>query len=59
VGHLEGRSNKFDVTTCWGESPTDNRMRVEWVVSAKPGSSLKLHVLSERAGSIHREVQLD
>ena len=26
LGHLEGRSNKFDVTTCWGESPTDNRL---------------------------------
>ena len=31
LGHLEGRSNKFDVTTCWGESPTDNRLRTEWV----------------------------
>jgi murein tripeptide amidase MpaA len=59
LGHLEGRSNKFDVTTCWGESPTDNRSRNEWVVNAKPGSTLKLHVLSERAGSIHREIKLD
>ena len=59
LGHLEGRSNKFDVTTCWGESPTDNRSRNEWVVNARPGSTLKLHVLSERAGSIHREIKLD
>jgi hypothetical protein len=47
------------VTICWGESPTDNRSRSEWVVCAKPGSSLKIHVLSERAGSIHREIKLD
>jgi hypothetical protein len=59
LGHLEGRSTKFDVTTCWGESPTDNRSRTEWVVCARPGSRLVLHVLSERAGSIHREIILD
>jgi hypothetical protein len=59
LGHLEGRSNKFDVTSCWGESPTDNRLRTEWVVFAEPGSSLNLHVLSERAGSIHRLIKLD
>jgi len=59
LGHLEGRSNKFDVSTCWGESPTDNRLRTEWVVSARPGSVIKLHVRSERAGTIHQDIKLD
>jgi murein tripeptide amidase MpaA len=58
LGHLEGRSNKLDVDTLWSESPTDNRVKTEWVIQCKPGSRVKVHVLSERAGSVHREVEI-
>jgi hypothetical protein len=58
LGHLEGRSNKFDLASIWGESPTDNRARTEWLVRAQPGTELVLHVLSERAGSIHQRIKL-
>lgn len=58
LGHLEGRSNKLDVTTNWGASPTDNRARAEWVVRAPAGARLVVKILSERAGSFVKEVIL-
>jgi hypothetical protein len=58
LGHLEGRSNKLDVAAIYGESPTDNRARLEWVIEASPGTKIGLKVLSERAGRINREVIL-
>jgi murein tripeptide amidase MpaA len=58
LGHLEGRSNKLDVSSFWESSPTDNRARLEWVVRGEVGSILQLHVLSERAGTIHQEIKL-
>ena len=58
LGHLEGRSNKLDVTVLWGEAPTDNRARTEWVLHGPEGASVELHISSERAGSIHRSIQL-
>jgi murein tripeptide amidase MpaA len=58
LSHLEGRSNKLDVDILWGDSPTDNRARVEWVIHAPPGTSIEVHILSERAGTIHRTLIL-
>jgi len=56
MGHLEGRSNKFYVM--YGASPTDNRARLEWVVEGPKGARVGIRVLSERAGSLKREVVL-
>ncbi|HWQ83458.1 MAG TPA: hypothetical protein VN363_02765, partial [Anaerolineales bacterium] len=58
LGHLEGRSNKWEGFFARNSSPTDNRARVEWVVQGKPGDKLKVKVLSERAGSLEKEVEL-
>ncbi len=58
LGHLEGRSNKLEVGTTGAESPTDNRARLEWVIKAASGSRLRVMILSERAGTISREVVL-
>jgi hypothetical protein len=58
LGHLEGRSNKMEVSAIFGDSPTDNRARLEWVIQAAPGSKIKLKIMSERAGSINREAVL-
>jgi murein tripeptide amidase MpaA len=58
LGHLQGRSNKLDVTFLMEASPTDNRARGEWVLHARPGTVLKLNILSDRAGAIHHEIIL-
>ena len=58
LGYLEGRSNKIDLAAPYGESPTDNRARLEWVIEASPGTKIGIRILSERAGNITREVIL-
>ncbi len=58
LGHLEGRSNKLDVSANFPESSTDNRARLEWVIQAPIGSKLTIKISCERAGSIIREVTL-
>ena len=58
LGHLEGRSNKLDVSANYGDSPTDNRARLEWVIQAPPGTKIGVKILSERAGKTTREVIL-
>jgi len=57
LGHLEGRSNKIGQIFVIS-SPTDNRGRLEWTLKAQSGTKVTLHILSERAGSIHKEVTL-
>ncbi|MCI0521730.1 MAG: carboxypeptidase, partial [Chloroflexi bacterium] len=58
LGHLEGRSNKLEVTSLWADSSTDNRARGEWVLHGPAGASFTVHIRSERAGGLHRTVQL-
>jgi hypothetical protein len=58
LGHLEGRSNKLDVDSYHDSSPTDNRSRAEWVLRGPAGAIIQLHILSDRAGSIHPKVVL-
>jgi murein tripeptide amidase MpaA len=58
LGYLEGRSNKLDVSAIWTECDTDHRARAEWTLHGQPGATVTVHVLSERAGSLHRQVVL-
>lgn len=58
IGHLEGRSNKVGGFGPIAHSPTDNRARVEWLVSGSPGSAITISIISERAGTIRREIVL-
>jgi murein tripeptide amidase MpaA len=58
LGHLEGRSNKMGVTATYAGSPTDNRARAEWVISAPQDTTIGINVLSERAGKIKQIVIL-
>jgi murein tripeptide amidase MpaA len=58
LGHLEGRSNKFDLAAVDAASPTDNRARLEWVLQAPAGTRLVVQVKSERAGNLLEEVVL-
>jgi murein tripeptide amidase MpaA len=57
-GHLEGRSNKLDVTASFTQSQTDNRSRLEWVLQAQSGSKINVKIMSERAGTIFSQVIL-
>lgn len=57
MGQLEGRSNK--IWNWWGSaSPTDNRLKLEWVVRGTPGARLNLTVRAQRAGTLHKEIVL-
>jgi len=58
LGHLEGRSNKIGQIFITA-TPTDNRGRLEWTFKSKAGGKIVLHITSERAGTIHREVILE
>ena len=58
IGHLEGRSNKLDVSAIWAFSPTDNRARVEWMFNASRDAEIKVNVLSDRAGALHLNIPL-
>ncbi len=58
LGHLAGRSNKLAVHEIFSVFHTDNRSRTEWVLHSKDEALVKIHILSERAGSIHRDIHL-
>lgn len=58
LGHLAGRSNKLAVHEFFSASPTDNRSRTEWVLHADRDAIVKINISSERAGSLHRSIQL-
>jgi len=58
LGHLEGRSNKFEVASVWESSYTDNRARTQWVIHAPAGTQFAINVLSDRAGALHTKVYL-
>ncbi len=58
IDHLEGRSNKLSVSSSEALSATDNRAKAEWVIHAPEGSTVTLTLLSERAGTLRREVTL-
>ena len=57
IGQLEGRSNKLEVAS-FSDSPTDNRGKAEWLIRAPQGGTLTLSAISERGGTIRRQVAL-
>ncbi|MGD8753166.1 MAG: M14 family metallopeptidase [Anaerolineales bacterium] len=57
LGHLEGRSKRIGEIFVIA-SPTDNRGHLEWTLHAQPGTMVRLHIISERAGAIHRQIVL-
>ncbi|NSW53130.1 MAG: carboxypeptidase [Anaerolineae bacterium] len=58
VEHLEGRSNKLDVSSSQASSPMDNRAKVEWTVCAPAGTVISYHIRTERAGCLHGDLHL-
>jgi murein tripeptide amidase MpaA len=60
-GQLEGRAHKPASPFGWGgqmADPTDNRLRVEWVVRGDPATSVKVIARHDRAGHAEREIEL-
>jgi hypothetical protein len=57
LAQLEGRAYKAAYVEGW-EGGTDDRLKVEWVVHAPKGGTVKLVARHERAGVVRAEVVL-
>ena len=58
-GQLEGKAYKHTGVSFWPDyHVTDDRMKIEWVVTAKSGDTVKLTARHERAGTMRAEVKL-
>ncbi|MDE3091265.1 MAG: carboxypeptidase, partial [Chloroflexota bacterium] len=59
LGQLEGRAYKPTAPVGWAiGDPTDDRLKVEWVVRAPKGGVVKLTARHERAGTVRAKVKL-
>jgi murein tripeptide amidase MpaA len=58
LGQLEGRAYKPSAVTFWSADPTDDRAKVEWVVHAPQGGTVRLIARHERAGVVRAELPL-
>lgn len=59
IGQLEGRAYHGSAVTIWEDSGTTaERAKVEWVVYAPNGGTVKLTAKHERAGTVRSEVDL-
>jgi murein tripeptide amidase MpaA len=58
LGQLEGRAYKPSAPNSHQRDPTQERVKVEWVVRAIAGSKVKLLARHERAGVVRTEVVL-
>jgi murein tripeptide amidase MpaA len=55
LGQLEGRAYKPSAANVWNADPTDDRAKVEWVVHAPQGGTVRLTARHERAGVVRVE----
>jgi murein tripeptide amidase MpaA len=58
LGQLEGRAYKPSTPTTWHADPTDDRAKVEWVVHAPTGGTVKIMARHERAGVVRVALEL-
>ena len=58
LGQLEGRAYKPSAASVWNADPTDDRAKVEWVVHAPRGGTVRLVARHERAGVVRAECAL-
>ncbi len=56
-GQLEGRHQKRSILAAIDEG-TPDRVKVEWVIAAPAGGTLKIEARHARAGTVRREVEL-
>lgn len=57
VGQLDGRSDKRNVLSTYADVTSD-RVKVEWVIAAPNGGTLKIEARHARAGTLRRKVEL-
>jgi murein tripeptide amidase MpaA len=58
-GQLEGKAYKHTGVSFWPDYHlSDDRIKIEWVVRAKPGATVKLTARHERAGTVRADVLL-
>ncbi len=57
IGHLEGRAYKPSAPS-YASDTTEDRAKVEWVVSAPEGGTARITARHERAGVVRAEVEL-
>ncbi len=58
IGQLEGRAYKPSAPSRWARDITDDRAKVEWVVQAPNGGTVKLVARHDRAGVVKTEITL-
>jgi len=58
LGQLEGRAYKPSAISVWNADPTDDRAKVEWIVHAPQGGTVRLTARHERAGVVRVECPL-
>ena len=58
-GQLEGRANKHTGVSFWPDyHVTDDRMKIEWVVRAAQGATVRVVARHERAGTVRADIAL-
>jgi len=58
LGQLEGRAYKPSAASVWNTDTTDDRAKVEWVVHAPQGGTVRLTARHDRAGVVRVECPL-
>ena len=61
-GQLEGRAHKPSSANTWAGSAADetrDRVKIEWVVRARKGQTVRVCARHERAGTVRAEIALD
>lgn len=57
LGQLDGRDQQLS-SPLWGNGATKERVKIEWVIEAAPGSVVTITAVHPRAGTLHKEVTL-
>ncbi|MCC6731491.1 MAG: carboxypeptidase [Chthonomonadales bacterium] len=57
-GHIEGRAYKSSAPVGWTSDPTEDLLKMEWVVRATAGQSVAVTVRQERAGLARADIAL-
>jgi len=59
LGQLEGKAYKHTGVSFWPDrNVTDDRAKIEWIVSGKAGDEVRLIARHERAGTVRVSVKL-
>jgi hypothetical protein len=59
IGQLEGKAYKHTGVSFWPDyNVTDDRMKIEWIVHAQAGETVRITARHERAGTIRANVSL-